>query len=240
MDKYTRKDTIHPLKKWILSDDFLRQMHYNGTIHSTMKHFSLPLFGIPFMILSSLVVVGMPSEYASGEITVPIIIAEVASTSNPAEENTRCSYNEGGRSICVNGTEGYTLQECATNEVCIQKGSCRVLDATKCVGPAPVVSTRTVPAPQGSNLGQLIESVFNFSLLIVGIAVFVMGVYGAFLMVLAGGFPEMSGRGKAIIQQAFMGALLLLSAYVILNTINPDFVKQRSALPTLPPQQAPK
>ncbi|MEK7582740.1 MAG: hypothetical protein AAB452_02680 [Patescibacteria group bacterium] len=99
------------------------------------------------------------------------------------------------------------------------------------------MTSRRITIPPADNLGKLIENVFNFSLMIVGIAVFIMAVYGGFLMVLAGGFPEMNSRGRGIITQAFMGAILLLAAYVILNTINPDFVEQRSALPALPTQQ---
>jgi len=156
---------------------------------------------------------------------------------DPAEKDTLCAYREGTNQICVPETYGLLAAQCASVPTCVQKGGCTVINRDQCSSQPVVMISRRITIPPADNLGKLIENVFNFSLMIVGIAVFIMAVYGGFLMVLAGGFPEMNSRGRGIITQAFMGAILLLAAYVILNTINPDFVEQRSALPALPTQQ---
>ncbi len=153
---------------------------------------------------------------------------------DPGEADTMCAYSEGTSKTCVPDTYHFSAEQCGQVEICKQK-TCTVTPRDQCKFSAPVVTIRPIVVPPAENLGQLIENVFNVSLMVVGIAVFVMAVYGGFLMVLAGGFPEMNSKGRAFITQAFLGAILLLSAYVILNTINPDFVEQRGTLKGLPP-----
>lgn len=78
------------------------------------------------------------------------------------------------------------------------------------------------------SLGTLISGIYNYSLKLVGLAVF-----GMFLLA---GFKMMFGKKAEaikIIQDAVIGAVLLLSAYVILNTISPDLVGQNgNTIPT--------
>lgn len=50
----------------------------------------------------------------------------------------------------------------------------------------------------------------------------------------AAGLPIQVGNAKTMMMNAVMGAALLLAAYVILNTVNPDFVRQSGSLPGLP------
>lgn len=71
------------------------------------------------------------------------------------------------------------------------------------------------------SLGSFINDIYTYSLEIVGLCVF-----GMFLFA---GFKFMFGdkaAGWKIIKDAIIGAILLFSAYVILNSINPDLVGQ--------------
>ena len=159
---------------------------------------------------------------------------------DPPESNTICAYQKDNKPICVPKTENFTAEMCAQNTTCTTNGGCTVVERGHCDDPQPSVSIHPINQPPPQDLGQLIESLFKWSLRVVGIVVFVMAVYGSFLMVLAGGMPSMHARGREVITNAFMGAMLLLAAYVILNTINPDFVSQQGALPPLPTPQAPQ
>jgi uncharacterized membrane protein YeaQ/YmgE (transglycosylase-associated protein family) len=84
------------------------------------------------------------------------------------------------------------------------------------------------------SLGQFIGALYQYSLGLVGLAVFGMFLYAGIKMM----FGDRSGAIK-IIQDAVIGALILLSAYVILNTINPDYVKftPSGPFPDLSPEQ---
>lgn len=98
--------------------------------------------------------------------------------------------------------------------------------------PAQPVSA---PPTQGlpTNLGQLIQQIFTWSLGILGISVFVMFFYSGFLWLTAAGNTSKIGEAKTHMTNAVFGAILLLSSYLILYTINPDFVKNTVNLPGL-------
>ena len=98
--------------------------------------------------------------------------------------------------------------------------------------PAQPVST---PPTQGlpTDLGQLISQIFTWSLGILGISVFVMFFYSGFLWLTAAGNTSKIGEAKTHMTNAVFGAILLLSSYLILYTINPDFVRNTVNLPGL-------
>ena len=93
----------------------------------------------------------------------------------------------------------------------------------------------TTPPTQGlpTDLGQLISQIFTWSLGILGISVFVMFFYSGFLMLTAAGNTSKWGEAKNHMTNAIFGAILLLSSYLILYTINPDFVSNTVNLPGL-------
>ena len=97
---------------------------------------------------------------------------------------------------------------------------------------APVQVT---PPTQGlpTDLGQLIQQIFTWSLSLLGIAVFVMFFYAGFLWLTAAGNTARVGEAKSRMTNAVFGAILLLSSYLILYTINPNFVKNTFNLPGL-------
>jgi hypothetical protein len=80
------------------------------------------------------------------------------------------------------------------------------------------------------SFGSFISDIYQYSLQLVGLFVFLMMLYA--------GFKLMFGKtdeAKKIIQNGVIGAILLFSAYVILNTINPDLVGQPTR--PIPPLQ---
>ena len=91
------------------------------------------------------------------------------------------------------------------------------------------------PPTQGlpTDLGQLISQIFTWSLGILGISVFVMFFYSGFLWLTAAGNTSKIGEAKTHMTNAVFGAILLLSSYLILYTINPDFIKSTVNLPGL-------
>lgn len=102
---------------------------------------------------------------------------------------------------------------------------------------APFSQQPSVSTPQGpNNLAELIQQIFTWSLGILGISVFVMFFYSGFLWLTAAGNTSKIGEAKTHMTNAVFGAVLLLSSYLILYTINPDFVKNTVNLPGLGPQ----
>src|SRR3989344_4454013 len=102
------------------------------------------------------------------------------------------------------------------------------------IRPVPTPPTQGLP----TNLGQLISQIFTWSLGILGISVFVMFFYSGFLWLTAAGNTSKTGEAKTHMTNAVFGAILLLSSYLILYTINPDFVKCTVNLPGLGTQQS--
>ncbi|OGM98806.1 MAG: hypothetical protein A2915_01480 [Candidatus Yanofskybacteria bacterium RIFCSPLOWO2_01_FULL_41_34] len=88
-----------------------------------------------------------------------------------------------------------------------------------------------------TDLGGLIQQIFTWSLSILGISVFVMFFYSGFLWLTAAGNTAKIGEARTHMTNAIFGAILLLSAYLILYTINPDFVKNTVNLPGLESQK---
>lgn len=100
-------------------------------------------------------------------------------------------------------------------------------------------SAVSVSAPtQGlpTDLGGLIEQIFTWALAVLGIAVFVMVFYAGFLWLTAAGNTAKVGEARSRITNAVFGAIILLSAYLILYTINPNFIKNTFDLKGLGPQ----
>lgn len=84
-----------------------------------------------------------------------------------------------------------------------------------------------------SDLGSLIESIFNWALALVGIAVFINFLWAGLLWFTAAGRPGPIKDAKEKMFNSIIGAIILLASYLILNTINPDLVKNKFTLPGL-------
>jgi hypothetical protein len=74
-----------------------------------------------------------------------------------------------------------------------------------------------------SALGEAIGTLYNYSLSLVGLCVGVMFLLAG-LAYMIPTLQERFGKPTDIIKNAIIGLILLFSAYVILNAINPDLV----------------
>jgi hypothetical protein len=93
-------------------------------------------------------------------------------------------------------------------------GGCRELEV-----PIPGLTSTCLPA-----LPDYIMAIFNFSLMIIGIVVFGALIYGGFRYLTSAGNPSAMTDAKDQIFSALLGLIILFSAWLILNTINPELV----------------
>lgn len=78
---------------------------------------------------------------------------------------------------------------------------------------------------QTQDLGQFISDVYAFAITIVGVLVFVVFLWAGWLYLTAAGNAGNVSKAKTMMTNAIVGAIILLSAYLILYVINPDLVE---------------
>jgi TRAP-type C4-dicarboxylate transport system permease small subunit len=81
------------------------------------------------------------------------------------------------------------------------------------------------PGYSSYNLSSYLQWVFAFAISIAGILAVLMIVIGGIQYITAYGNPNQIENAKNRIYQALLGLLLAISAWLILNTINPDLIK---------------
>jgi len=101
--------------------------------------------------------------------------------------------------------------------------------------PASAVTINTnIPgstaASQDSAQG-IVSDLYNFSLMISALLAFGVIVYGGIRYAVSAGNPSGQSEGREWVKAALLGLVLLLGAFIILNTINPDLTTL--TLPTL-------
>ena len=81
------------------------------------------------------------------------------------------------------------------------------------------------------SLGRAVATLYTYSLTIVGLAIFVMFLFAGLIYIIPERFRKgiLNQNPITVITDAVIGFILLLSAYMILNTINPDLVTPQSA-----------
>ena len=166
------------------------------------------------------------------------------------EKGEYCAYkNTDSKYYCIPGSQDIKdaaecntdVFPCNTTEFKSKGNTCErkkfpdqcTTDNPKWTGMPADAPAPQLPRQQARDIGQLIADVFNWSLTILGISVFVMIIYGGATWLVAAGSPSLVGKAKDTIKNALLGAVLLLSAYLVLNTINPDFVQQSFILPAI-------
>jgi hypothetical protein len=85
--------------------------------------------------------------------------------------------------------------------------------------PLAAQATELKPVPIGSFTAQL----YSYALTIVGLAVFVMFLIAGLAKMIPA-LESSVGKPSAIIKDAVIGLIILVSAYVILNSISKDLV----------------
>ena len=75
-----------------------------------------------------------------------------------------------------------------------------------------------------STLPQCINQVYIWSLGIAALLALLMTIFGGYAYMTAAGNAEQAEKGKSYIWGAVIGLALLFTAYLLLNTINPDLV----------------
>jgi hypothetical protein len=80
------------------------------------------------------------------------------------------------------------------------------------------------PLPRADSFESLLTFLITYSVYLVGIAVFIMILYAGFLWLTAAANPGNIALAKSVITNAIIGAIILISSYVILYTINPQLV----------------
>ncbi len=88
-------------------------------------------------------------------------------------------------------------------------------------GPTQTIFGATSAYP----LGTLIEQFFVYALYLLGFSVFIMLVWAGFLWLTSAGNPAMISSAKSKIWNAIIGAVIFISGFAILYTINPGLIK---------------
>lgn len=108
--------------------------------------------------------------------------------------------------------------------------------------PFGLVIKPNLPTEGLLNFGELVALIFTWSLNILGIVVFVMIFFAGFKWFTAAGNTAQVNEARGQITNAITGAIILLAAWIILYTINPDLVGGKFTLPGVggsPTQQNP-
>lgn len=93
-----------------------------------------------------------------------------------------------------------------------------------------------VTAPAATEFEDLIRNIIDYAFVVVGISVFAMIMWGGFLWLTGAANPGNIALAKRKIYNAILGAIILASSYVILNTINPAFVGGGITIPAISSQ----
>src|SRR3989344_436618 len=100
----------------------------------------------------------------------------------------------------------------------------------------PFGATQTLPNPPAAMpLGDFIGYIFLYSLYMVGLTVFVMITWAGVLWLTSRGNPSQIALAKHKIYNAIIGAIILVSGFAILYSINPALVQGTIRFPGLVP-----
>ncbi len=92
------------------------------------------------------------------------------------------------------------------------------------------------PLTGETKLPGLINYIYTFAFWIAGLITFFMLVIGGFRWLTSVGSPTAIAAAKKQITSAIVGLVLLLSSFIILNTLNPELVMLRDPLEEVQPQ----
>lgn len=90
---------------------------------------------------------------------------------------------------------------------------------------------------EGMGFVELISTIFNFLLLVAGLAAFVVIILGGIRYLTSVGDPSKMDDAKSQIFSAILGIIVLFSSWMVLNTINPNLVELKEPEFTASPTQ---
>ncbi|MFA5386471.1 MAG: hypothetical protein WC297_02315 [Candidatus Paceibacterota bacterium] len=97
--------------------------------------------------------------------------------------------------------------------------------AEQTTGQTSVGQTFSFPWSNATGLGALIKQIYLITLGLVGVLALGIIVFGGIQYSMSAGDPTRQKDARDRITQALWGVILLLAAFLILNTINPDLIK---------------
>ncbi len=74
-------------------------------------------------------------------------------------------------------------------------------------------------------LGECVSQIYLWAMGAAGLLGLIMAIVGGYLVITASGNAAQAAKGKSFLYSALIGIAILLAAYLILSTINPDLVK---------------
>ena len=86
----------------------------------------------------------------------------------------------------------------------------------------PTFGGLNINSSEGQDINQIIAWLYYFIVGISGFSAFFMFVWGGFEWSSSAGDPTKIGEAKNRIKSAAIGVLIVLSAYLVLQTINPE------------------
>lgn len=110
---------------------------------------------------------------------------------------------------------GFTSSALADNEE--KKPEGQVLELAY-----PVIPGAITPKTVSEGLPNFINYIFRLAMAMMGIVIFLVLIYNGFLWFTSAGNADKLKTAKDGITGAFLGAIILFSAYIIFNTINPQ------------------
>jgi hypothetical protein len=82
------------------------------------------------------------------------------------------------------------------------------------------------------DLKAYIEGIYKFGVWTIGIAALLMIMIGGFMYMTSAGNNATMGKAKTYIQDAIIGLVMVMTAYLLLNTINPSLTTVTIKMPT--------
>ncbi|MGE5392144.1 MAG: pilin [Candidatus Saccharibacteria bacterium] len=74
----------------------------------------------------------------------------------------------------------------------------------------------------GGEIGNCVSKIYIWAIGAAGILALLMLIFGGYMVMTAGGNAQRAATGKSFLVSSITGLVLLLGAYFLLNTINPD------------------
>jgi len=88
----------------------------------------------------------------------------------------------------------------------------------------PQSPSATNPCNAATSIGQCVSRIYIWALAAAALLALLYMIFGGYLVMTAAGNAQQRSKGIDYINSSLIGVALLLSAYLILNTINPDLV----------------